>query len=43
MKKAVVYLDDEQYEIIRKLAFDQRVSISELVRQAIDAWLKAQN
>ncbi len=30
----------DQYEKLRKLAFNRRVSITELLREAVDAWLR---
>ena len=36
MKKTMIYLHEATHEGLRKLAFDRRVSIAELVRQAID-------
>ena len=32
----------DQYEKLRKLAFHRRVSITELLREAVDAWLRKQ-
>ena len=32
----------DQYEKLRKLAFNRRVSITELLREAVDAWLRKQ-
>ena len=31
-----------QYERLRKLSFNRRVSITELLREAVDAWLRKQ-
>ncbi len=36
MKRTTVYLPDEQYEALRRFAFEQKVSITELIRQAIE-------
>jgi predicted transcriptional regulator len=36
MKRTTVYLPDEQYEGLRRFAFEQKVSITELIRQAIE-------
>ncbi len=32
----------DQYEKLRKLAFDRRKSITELLREAVDVWLRKQ-
>jgi hypothetical protein len=37
MKKMMVYLPDEVHEGLRRLAFEHRTSIAELVRRAVDA------
>lgn len=37
MKKTMVYLPDEVHEGLRRLAFEHKVSMAELVRRAIDA------
>jgi hypothetical protein len=42
-KRLPVLLTTDQYETLRRIAFEQRVSISELIRQAIDAWLERKN
>jgi len=36
MKRTTVYLADEQYNALRRFAFEQKVSITELIRQAIE-------
>ena len=36
MKKTMIYLPEETHEGLRKLAFERRVSIAELIRQAIE-------
>ena len=36
MKKTMIYLSEETHEGLRKLAFERRVSIAELIRQAVD-------
>lgn len=37
MKKMMVYLADDVHEGLRRLAFDHRTSIAELIRRAVDA------
>jgi Arc/MetJ-type ribon-helix-helix transcriptional regulator len=37
MKKTMVYLPDEIHEGLRRLAFDRRVSMAELIRRAVEA------
>jgi hypothetical protein len=37
MKKMMVYLPDEVHEGLRRLAFEHRTSIAELIRRAVDA------
>lgn len=37
--KTQVYLTPEQHEALRRLAFERRVSVTELVRQAVDTYL----
>jgi len=37
MKKTMVYLPNELHEGLRRLAFDRRVSMAELIRRAVDA------
>ncbi|MDP2606099.1 MAG: ribbon-helix-helix domain-containing protein [Deltaproteobacteria bacterium] len=41
MKKMLIYIEPAQHERLRKRAFKERVSITELVRQAITEFLKA--
>jgi hypothetical protein len=40
MKRTSVFLDDEQYEILRLIAFENRKPMGEFIRQAIDDYLK---
>ena len=35
MKKSMVYLSEETYEGLRKLAFEAKTSIAELIRRAV--------
>lgn len=39
MKRIPVMLDEKQHEILRKLAFDTKLSISEHIRRAVDEYL----
>ncbi len=34
-----IYLEPEQYETLRRLAFERRTSIADLLREAIGAYL----
>lgn len=36
MRKTMVYLPDEQYEGLRRLAFDLRTSVAALIRRAVE-------
>ena len=36
MKKSMVYLSEETYEGLRKLAFEAKTSVAELIRRAVD-------
>ncbi len=36
MKKTMIYLPEETHEGLRKLAFEGKTSIAELIRRAID-------
>lgn len=37
MKKTMIYLPEETHEGLRKLAFEHRLSIAELIRRAVDS------
>ena len=37
----MVYLEEEAFESLRKLAFDERVSMAEVIRRALDEYLKS--
>lgn len=39
MKQTIIYFTDEQHEALRKKAFNDRSSITELVRIAVDNYL----
>jgi predicted DNA-binding protein len=36
MKKTMIYLPEETHEGLRRLAFEEKTSIAELIRRAID-------
>ena len=38
--KTVIYLEEEAHNRLRHLAVDERVSMSELIRLAVDEFLK---
>jgi hypothetical protein len=40
LRKFLVYLDPADHEKLRRLAFQRRVSIAALVRDAVGDWLK---
>ena len=40
-KKTMIYLEPEMHERLRLLAFDERVSMAELIRRAVTDYLKA--
>jgi predicted DNA-binding ribbon-helix-helix protein len=39
-RKTMIYLEDAVFETLRRLAFDERVSMAELIRRAVDEYLK---
>jgi Arc/MetJ-type ribon-helix-helix transcriptional regulator len=39
MRRTNIYLDDEQVRALRHLAAEERASVAELVRQAVDGYL----
>ena len=39
MKAAIIYFREEQHEKLRQQAFDKRISINEVVRNAVDKYL----
>jgi hypothetical protein len=43
MRRTNVYLDDRQLAILRSLGESRGQPVAELIRQAVDAWLGAQN
>ncbi len=38
--KTMIYLDEKVHEELRTRAFHQRVSMAELIRRAVDGYLK---
>jgi Ribbon-helix-helix protein, copG family len=41
MRKTLVYLPDEQITELKHMAVDLRTSMAELIRRAVNGWLKA--
>lgn len=41
MKRTQVYLPEELHETVRRLAFEQRRSMADLVREAVAAYIEA--
>jgi hypothetical protein len=39
-KRVPVLLTEPQYEALRRISYEQHTPMAELIRQAIDAWLK---
>jgi hypothetical protein len=42
-RKTMIYLEDAVFERLRHLAFDERVSMAEIIRRAVDDYLKKQS
>ncbi len=42
MQRTNIYLDDEQADLLRRIADQRGTAMSVLIREAIDAWLAAQ-
>jgi Ribbon-helix-helix domain len=42
MRRTNIYLDDRQLQVLRHLGEQRSVAVSELIREAVDAWLAAQ-
>ena len=36
----MIYLEDAAFERLRKLAFEERISMAEIIRRALDDYLK---
>jgi hypothetical protein len=39
-RKTMIYLEDAAFERLRHLAFDERISMAEIIRRAVDDYLK---
>jgi hypothetical protein len=39
IKKTMIYLDAKVHEQLRRISFEERISIAEIVRQAVDQHL----
>ena len=39
-RKTMIYLEDAAYERLRRLAFDERISMAEVIRRALDEYLQ---
>jgi histone H3/H4 len=39
-RKTMIYLEDAVFERLRRLAFDERISMAEIIRRALDEYLK---
>ncbi len=42
MRRTNIYLDDRQIQVLRRLGEQRSAAVSELIREAVDAWLAAQ-
>jgi len=40
MKKTLIYLDQKVHTRLRYMALDERISMAELIRRAVDDYLK---
>jgi histone H3/H4 len=38
-RKTMIYLEDAVFERLRRLAFDERISMAEIIRRAVDEYL----
>jgi hypothetical protein len=38
-RKTMIYLEEAIYERLRRLAFDERISMAEVIRRALDDYL----
>ena len=38
-RKTMIYLEDAVFERLRRLAFDERISMAEVIRRALDDYL----
>jgi hypothetical protein len=39
-RKTMIYLEEKMHERLRRLAFDERISMAEVIRRALDDYLK---
>lgn len=39
MRKMIMYVEERQYEALRKTAYEQRTTMSDIIREAIDRFL----
>jgi hypothetical protein len=39
-RKTMIYLEEAVFERLRHLAFDERISMAEIIRRALDEYLK---
>jgi hypothetical protein len=39
-RKTMIYLEEAVYERLRRLAFNERISMAEVIRRALDDFLK---
>jgi predicted transcriptional regulator len=42
-RKTMIYLEDAVFERLRRLAFDERISMAEIIRRALDDYLSKQS
>ena len=40
MKKITYYIEEEQYQALRKEAYDRNITISALLREILQAWME---
>jgi len=40
MKRTTIYLDDNTHEKVRKKAFEENISMAEIIRKALDKYFK---
>lgn len=40
MKRTQIYLSEEQHELLRRMAFEQRISISQVIRDVVDRFYR---
>jgi hypothetical protein len=42
MIKMLIYIEDEDHERLRRISFEQRISMAAIVRKAVGEWLRRQ-